>query len=236
MKRANFLVGGNSIRKKHIIVKHIPLPDDVSILQPNGAFIIQGILGTIEINLAKLDPTGLCFIRQHLNTQQNPKLITKGLNISQGASGDTNILTNSSTKLPGIYIMVHEKSHTACARLNTLASLITQSLDGVSRGFLVYLLLVGVGYRAERKKSLTTGNSDFIDFKLGQSHDIHFDIPTEVQIICVKPTLLCIYGIDKHKVTQIAASIRQLKPVEAYKGKGIRYIDETIHLKEGKKK
>jgi large subunit ribosomal protein L6 len=121
------------------------------------------------------------------------------------------------------------QSGRARARLGTLTSLVRQAIHGVTKGWVVSLTLLGVGFRAEKKGSA-------VDFKLGQSHPLVFPIPSGVRVLCVKPTHLTVYGVDRARVTQVAAQIRGLKPAEVYKGKGIRYLDEGVRLKEGKKK
>ena len=98
-----------------------------------------------------------------------------------------------------------------------------------SHNFLIYLKIVGIGYRAHLEK-----NSLF--FKLGYSHDIIYNIPESVKIFLVDPTLLCIFGIDKNQVSQIASKLRNLRKPSVYKGKGIRFIDEKIKIKAGKRK
>ena len=87
----------------------------------------------------------------------------------------------------------------------------------------------GVGYRAavQGKK---------LQLQLGYSHDVPYPIPEGIQIVCPKPTVIAITGIDKQKVGQVAAEIRALSPPEPYKGKGVKYAGEFILRKEGKKK
>ncbi|MEM9898791.1 MAG: 50S ribosomal protein L6, partial [Pseudomonadota bacterium] len=91
------------------------------------------------------------------------------------------------------------------------------------------LELVGVGYRAQMK-----GNA--LNLALGFSHEIDFPVPDGVKIATPKPTEIVITGIDKQKVGQTAAEIRAFRPPEPYKGKGVKYKDEFIFRKEGKKK
>lgn len=116
------------------------------------------------------------------------------------------------------------------AFIRTLASLIAQHMHGVSRGFVVQLDLVGVGYKAEMLDAST------LDLKIGKSHPVHFSVDPSVKVLVPKPTTICVYGIDKQKVSQVAAAIRSFQPLEPYKGKGIHYKGETIQRKEGKKK
>lgn len=107
--------------------------------------------------------------------------------------------------------------------------LIENKMRGVTRGFLIYLKIVGIGYRA----NLT---HDTLHLKLGYSHDILYKIPPSVKLFLIDPTVICLFGLDKNQITQIAAKIRNLRRPSVYKGKGIRLINEKILLKQGKKK
>jgi large subunit ribosomal protein L6 len=108
-------------------------------------------------------------------------------------------------------------------------SLVANLVDGVSQGFEKKLEITGVGYRAQiQGKKLT--------LQLGLSHDVHYEIPEGIDVKCPSQTEIIITGIDKQKVGQVAAEIRHYKPPEPYKGKGIRYANEYIFRKEGKKK
>lgn len=94
-----------------------------------------------------------------------------------------------------------------------------------------YLEIVGVGYRAAAESDNTV-----LRLKLGLSHDVVLKAPKGVRVFCFKPTLICCAGINKSSLTQFAAQIRASKPPEVYKGKGIRFRNELIVLKQGKKK
>lgn len=107
--------------------------------------------------------------------------------------------------------------------------LIETKIKGVTHGFLIYLKIHGIGYRA-------TLNESTLLLKLGYSHDILYKVPSSIKIFLLDPTVICLFGIDKNQVTQIAAKIRQLRRPSVYKGKGIRFINEDILLKQGKKK
>ncbi len=100
---------------------------------------------------------------------------------------------------------------------------------GVSEGFTVNLEIVGVGYRAA-----VEGKN--LNLQLGFSHDVHYPIPEGIEIKCEKPTAIAISGADKQVVGQVAAEIRAYRKPEPYKGKGVRYANEQIFRKEGKKK
>jgi large subunit ribosomal protein L6 len=100
---------------------------------------------------------------------------------------------------------------------------------GVTEGYTKVLELHGVGYRANLQ-----GNQ--LVLQLGFSHDVHFPVPEGVKIEVEKQTKITITGIDKQLVGQVAAKIKEYRPPEPYKGKGIRYEGEYILRKEGKKK
>ncbi len=108
-------------------------------------------------------------------------------------------------------------------------TLVDNIVTGVSDGFEKRLEINGVGYRAKlegRKLQLL----------LGFSHDVEYSIPEGIEVRCPKPTEIVVSGIDKQKVGQVAAEIRSFRPPEPYKGKGVKYADEYIFRKEGKKK
>ena len=111
----------------------------------------------------------------------------------------------------------------------TIRSLVANMVKGVSTGFEKKLQLVGVGYRAQ-----LSGNN--ISLNLGYSHLINYAIPQGINIEVPIQTEIIIKGIDKQRVGQVAAEIRSFRRPEPYKGKGVRYSDETVILKEAKKK
>ena len=111
----------------------------------------------------------------------------------------------------------------------TVRSRIRNIVEGVSIGFVKELELNGVGYKATQKGKI-------LELLLGYSHPINFDVPDDLKIEVPKPTQIKISGIDKQKVGQIAANIRSFRKPEPYKGKGVKYKDEVIKRKEGKKK
>jgi large subunit ribosomal protein L6 len=124
--------------------------------------------------------------------------------------------------------VVHFRTHSK-SLYGLIHSIIESKILGVSRGFLVYLKIVGIGYRANMDK-----NSLY--FKLGYSHDIRYSIPKGVKIFLLDSTTLCVFGVDKNQVTQIAAKVRLLRTPSTYKGKGIRISTEKITIKAGKRK
>ena len=111
----------------------------------------------------------------------------------------------------------------------TYRSLINNAVLGVSVGHEKILDITGVGFRANLK-------GEVLNLQLGFSHDINFKIPKEIKISVEKQTILKINGIDKELVSKIASDIKALKPVEPYKGKGIKERNQFVLRKEGKKK
>jgi large subunit ribosomal protein L6 len=108
-------------------------------------------------------------------------------------------------------------------------SLVKNAVEGVSKGFEKKLLLIGVGYRANLKGT-------HVELQLGFSHPFSLVIPQGVHVAIEKNTAITITGADKQAVGQFAADIRAIKKPEPYKGKGVRYSDEVVIIKETKKK
>ena len=111
----------------------------------------------------------------------------------------------------------------------TYRSLINNAITGVSVGHEKILELNGVGFRANLK-------GEFLNLQIGFSHDVNFKIPKEIKITVEKQTIIKINGVDKELVSKIAADIKNLKPVEPYKAKGIKERGQFVLRKEGKKK
>jgi large subunit ribosomal protein L6 len=111
----------------------------------------------------------------------------------------------------------------------TVRALVHNVVVGVSEGFTRQLEINGVGYRAAVQGKV-------LQLQLGYSHDVNYPIPPDVAIRCEKPTSIAISGADKQRVGQVAAEIRAYRKPEPYKGKGIKYSDEKVLRKEGKKK
>ena len=117
----------------------------------------------------------------------------------------------------------------ARALWGTMRSLVQNVVTGVSKGFRIVLELSGVGYRAA-----VEGNE--LVLQLGFSHEVRYPVPEGISIVCERPTQIAVSGIDRQRVGQVAAEIRAWRKPEPYKGKGIRYSDEVVRRKEGKKK
>ena len=108
-------------------------------------------------------------------------------------------------------------------------SMVENLVTGVTSGFKKELEIQGVGYRAAM-------NGNVLKLSLGYSHEVNFEVPAGVSVVAPKPTEIIVEGIDQQLVGQVAANIRDWKRPEPYKGKGIRYKDEFVFRKEGKKK
>ena len=107
-------------------------------------------------------------------------------------------------------------------------ALVNNMIEGVTNGFTKELELVGVGYRAKMEGSK-------LNLTLGFSHPVSYQIPEGIKVTTPTQTEISIKGVDKQKVGQVAAELRSIRPPEPYKGKGVRYKDEKITLKETKK-
>lgn len=138
---------------------------------------------------------------------------------------------NVEIRLDNGALTFHEtnETHHAVAMAGTMRSLVNNMVVGVSDGFERKLSLVGVGFRGQ-----VQGNA--LRLQLGFSHDVIYDIPEGITIECPSATEVVVKGINKQVVGQVAAEIRAFRRPEPYKGKGVRYQDEQVALKEAKKK
>lgn len=123
---------------------------------------------------------------------------------------------------------VKNNSKIAKALSGTTRALLQNLVTGVSEGFERKLEIIGVGYRAQAQGKV-------LNLTLGFSHPVNFEIPEGITIETPSQTEIVIKGMDKQKVGQVAANIRDYRPPEPYKGKGVRYSDEIIIRKEAKK-
>jgi large subunit ribosomal protein L6 len=117
----------------------------------------------------------------------------------------------------------------ADAMSGTMRALVANMVNGVTKGFEKKLTLVGVGFRAQAAGSK-------LNLQIGFSHPVAKDMPAGIRVECPTQTEIVIKGSDRQMVGQIAAEVRAIRPPEPYKGKGIRYADEKVSLKETKKK
>ena len=120
-------------------------------------------------------------------------------------------------------------SRQANAMSGTMRQLVNNMVVGVTKGFQKKLNLVGVGFKAQAQ-------GDKLNLTVGFSHPVVIDMPAGIKVETPTPTEVVIKGSDRQRVGQIAAEVRAVRPPEPYKGKGIRYSDEKITIKETKKK
>ncbi len=151
----------------------------------------------------------------------------------KGSKGQLSMELNSEVELKqednAITVMPRSGSRFATAIAGTTRALLANMVQGVSEGFEKKLELVGVGYRAQAQ-----GNK--LNLTLGFSHPVVYEMPEGVSVETPSQTEVVVKGIDKQKVGQAAAEIRRHRPPEPYKGKGVRYADERVVIKEAKKK
>jgi large subunit ribosomal protein L6 len=122
-----------------------------------------------------------------------------------------------------------DESAEANAMSGTMRALLANMVNGVGKGFERKLTLVGVGFRAQAQGTR-------LNLQVGFSHPVSKEMPAGVKVECPTQTEIVIKGADRQAVGQVAAEVRAIRPPEPYKGKGIRYADERVTLKETKKK
>ena len=134
-------------------------------------------------------------------------------------------------KIEASQVVVAPTSQESRSRMmwGTTRALIACMVRGVSQGYTKSMEITGTGYRA-------TVSGKNLELNLGFSHQVVFPIPDGIKVTCERPTAIKVEGVDKRLVGQVAAEIRSFRPPEPYKGKGVRYADEQIRRKEGKKK
>jgi large subunit ribosomal protein L6 len=145
--------------------------------------------------------------------------------LTQALNGLVKVENNNGT----LTFDVIDGSRESNAMSGTLRALVNNMVTGVTKGFEKKLSLVGVGYKAQAQ-------GDKLNLSLGFSHPVVHAMPEGVTVATPTPTEILIKGIDRQKVGQIAAEVRAYRPPEPYKGKGVRYVDEVVKLKETKKK
>lgn len=174
---------------------------------------------------------------------KNPVPIPAGVVVKQvdGVLSATGALGSHMVKLhPAVQVIVDDDSKaisfswdaneaSSAAYAGTMSALVSNLLKGVSQGFEKRLQLIGVGYRAQ------AAGQD-LNLTLGFSHPVVHKIPVGLKVETPTQTEIVIKGVDKQQVGQVASDIRSYRPPEPYKGKGVRYHNETVVIKETKKK
>ena len=140
-----------------------------------------------------------------------------------------NALVKESNEGGKLTFVPADESREANAMSGTMRQLVNNMVVGVSKGFEKKLNLVGVGFRAAAQ-----GNK--LNLAIGFSHPVNIEMPAGITVATPVPTEIVVKGADRQRVGQIAAEIRAVRPPEPYKGKGIRYADEKVVIKETKKK
>ncbi len=171
----------------------------------------------------------------------SPVMIPKGVEVNingnsvsvKGSKGDLALDVHQSVEVKQaegqLNLSARDESKGSNALAGTMRSLLNNMVTGVSVGFERKLTLIGVGYRAQAQGKT-------LNLTLGFSHPVNYSVPEGITVETPSQTEVLIKGIDKQKVGQVAADIRAYRPPEPYKGKGVRYADEQISLKEAKKK
>ena len=140
-----------------------------------------------------------------------------------------NPLVKIENKAGSLTFVPVDESREANAMSGTLRQLVNNMVNGVSKGFEKKLSLIGVGYKAQAQGTK-------LNLNVGFSHPVVIDMPADIKVETPTPTEIVIKGADRQTVGQIAAEVRAVRPPEPYKGKGIRYADEKVVIKETKKK
>jgi large subunit ribosomal protein L6 len=145
--------------------------------------------------------------------------------LSMSQSGLVNIVSENGK----LTFVASNDSRQADALAGTYRQLVNNMVTGVTKGFEKKLSLIGVGYKAQAQ-----GNK--LNLTVGYSHPVNMDMPQGITVATPTPTEIVVKGADRQRVGQIAAEIRAVRPPEPYKGKGIRYANEKVAIKETKKK
>jgi large subunit ribosomal protein L6 len=172
---------------------------------------------------------------------KNPVAVPQGVDVQikddqisvKGTGGTLSLAQNTLVKVANdggkLTFTPVDESREANAMSGTMRQLVNNMVVGVTKGFEKKLNLVGVGYRAAAQGAK-------LNLQVGYSHPVNKDMPAGITVATPAPTEIVIKGADRQKVGQVAAEIRAIRPPEPYKGKGIRYADEKITIKETKKK
>ncbi len=152
---------------------------------------------------------------------------------AKGPKGELQFVVNKEVLVKmedgAVQVDPRDDSKDARSKWGMSRTMVSNIMTGVKDGFEKKLEINGVGYRAAMQ-------GKDVQLSLGFSHEVVYKVPEGVTVACPKPTEIVVSGIDKQKVGQVAAEIRAYRPPEPYKGKGVKYADETIFRKEGKKK
>ncbi len=172
---------------------------------------------------------------------KSPVAVPQGVDVAikedqisvKGAGGQLSLAQNPLVKVSNeggkLTFAPADESREANAMSGTMRQLVNNMVNGVTKGFEKKLNLVGVGFRAAAQGSK-------LNLQIGFSHPVNIEMPQGITVATPVPTEIIVKGADRQRVGQIAAEIRAVRPPEPYKGKGIRYADEKVVIKETKKK
>ncbi|MDR2333264.1 MAG: 50S ribosomal protein L6 [Burkholderiaceae bacterium] len=172
---------------------------------------------------------------------KSPVTVPQGVDVSmnnnqisvKGAGGTLSLTPNALVKVAledgKLTFVPANESREANAMSGTMRQLVNNMVVGVSKGFEKKLTLIGVGFKAAASGSK-------LNLAVGYSHPVNFEMPAGITVATPTPTEIILKGADRQRVGQLAAEIRAVRPPEPYKGKGIRYADEKVVIKETKKK
>ena len=160
---------------------------------------------------------------------ESGKLILTGPKGSRELTLNDKIFTATIADDKNLILKLIKKGETSSVMWGTTRSIINSALIGVSTGYEKILELTGVGFRANLKGNI-------LNLQIGFSHDVSYAIPNGIKLTVEKSTIIKVMGIDKELVGKVASEIKKLKPVEPYKGKGIKERGQYVLRKEGKKK
>ena len=170
-----------------------------------------------------------------------PVVIPQGVDVAingetvsvKGTGGQMSLVLNSLVKIENkdgaLSLIPVDESREANAMSGTMRQLVNNMVVGVSKGFEKKLSLQGAGFKA-------TAQGNKLNLVVGFSHPVNKEMPAGITVATPTPTEVVIKGADRQAVGQVAAEIRAVRPPEPYKGKGIRYVDERVIIKETKKK
>ena len=151
----------------------------------------------------------------------------------KGSGGELKLAPNPLVKITAdngkLSFVPVDESREANAMSGTMRQLVNNMVVGVSKGFEKKLSLIGVGYKAQAQGAK-------LNLSVGYSHPVEIEMPAGIKVETPTPTEVVIKGADRQRVGQIASEVRAVRPPEPYKGKGIRYADEKVVIKETKKK
>ena len=172
---------------------------------------------------------------------KSPVAVPQGVDVAikedqisvKGAGGTLSLAQNALVKVSSkdgkLSFEPANESREANAMSGTMRQLVNNMVVGVTKGFEKKLNLVGVGFKAQAQ-------GQKLNLTVGYSHPVNMDMPQGITVATPAPTEIVIKGADRQRVGQLAAEVRAVRPPEPYKGKGIRYVDEKITIKETKKK